>query len=85
MPVNCAAYRAGRQIAEIDLKQADCIWRILARVTRFGDEPSRIVEGVIREWHASGHDPEHNDIWFALPGFMESECRANDAVRSGQD
>ncbi len=45
------------------------------RVTRFGDEPSKIVEGVIREWHASGRDPEIGDIWFASPEFIEAEVR----------
>ncbi len=45
------------------------------RVTRFGDEPSQIVEGVIREWRASGRDPEIGDIWFASPEYIASECR----------
>ena len=45
------------------------------RVTRFGDEPSQIVEGVIREWHASGRDPEIGDVWFASPEFIEAEVR----------
>ena len=51
----------------------DCFW---TRVTRFGDDPAAIVEGVIAEWHAAGIDPEIGDIWFALPDFIESECRA---------
>ena len=52
-----------------------------SRVTRFGDDPEKIVEDVIREWHESGKDPEIGDIWFASPEFIATECRAKVAVR----
>ncbi len=45
------------------------------RVTRFGDDPAAIVDGVMREWHEAGVDPDIGDIWFALPGFIAAECR----------
>jgi hypothetical protein len=45
------------------------------RVTRFGDDPAGIVDGVIAEWHAAGKDPDIGDIWFASPAYIAAECR----------
>ena len=42
-------------------------------VNRFGDDPAGVVEGVIREWHEAGVDPDIGDVWFALPWFIEGE------------
>lgn len=50
----------------------DCYW---TRVTRFGDEPACIVEGIIAEWKAAGVDPDIGDVWFGSPRLMELECR----------
>ncbi len=45
------------------------------RVTRFGDDPAAIVDGVMREWHEAGVDPDIGNVWFALQGFIAAECR----------
>lgn len=42
------------------------------RVTRYGDDTKTIVDALIGEWHASGRDPDYEDVWFALPGSYET-------------
>ena len=43
------------------------------RVTRYGNDPSSIVDGVIADWHTMGRDPSLEDMWFALPDFLNGE------------
>ena len=45
------------------------------RVTRFGDDPVGIVEGVIKEWREAGVDPDLCGIWFALPELIAWQVR----------
>jgi hypothetical protein len=39
----------------------------------YGETPSEMADAIIREWMASGREPDHGAVWFAIPEIYESK------------
>lgn len=42
-------------------------------VTRFGSDPEKAADAIIREWHEAGVDPDVEGLWFAHPEYYKHE------------